>query len=309
MTDGDGGGKAAMPLFDNENTVPDLARIFGDDSGSSEADVPAAAVSEVMPEQETAPEQTGQTAFEEPEFAAECEKAENVPESGVAEKTAEAVQRVPAPAAAPVRSAVRIPVRKVPQKVYSGAEKVQLPELPAVYSDPAASAKIGFAGVFRELREHCGFDFHRLAELTNIRETYLRAIEAEDFETLPPVIYVIAYLRQLGKFYGLEAEVSDALTQDLRKTLSYEPPENVRRHIVVSEKSVENEQRLRKILWLIGGGAFLLLVLAGGGVYFLLKHLDDDASAASAVPAVGQAEISAMIGGTNLHPVQIRQGK
>ena len=161
------------------------------------------------------------------------------------------------PASAPQPAVEANPVVPQPQNVtedkpdysrFTSAAAGKIPELPAKFKDPEAIGRCSFGETVRELREISGYSLRQLAELTKIRETYLLALEEEDFDTLPPLIYIIAYLRQLAKFYQLSNEVSDALTAELRSHLEYEKPENAAKQVIGTEKNEENDRILRKII-------------------------------------------------------------
>ena len=58
-----------------------------------------------------------------------------------------------------------------------------------------------------------------VGEATKIRSIYIEAIEAEDYSSLPPVVYVLAYVKTLCSFYGVDGELTESLTADIRQRL------------------------------------------------------------------------------------------
>jgi hypothetical protein len=59
----------------------------------------------------------------------------------------------------------------------------------------------------REARERQGLSLEEVEHATRIRERYLEALEDERFELLPGHAYVRAFLREYGRFLGLEGDL------------------------------------------------------------------------------------------------------
>lgn len=64
----------------------------------------------------------------------------------------------------------------------------------------------GLGTLLQEAREEQGLTIEDLAELTNIRPHFLKAMEAGDFEELPGEAYVRPFLRTYAKALGLDVE-------------------------------------------------------------------------------------------------------
>ncbi len=120
---------------------------------------------------------------------------------------------------------------------------------------PAAS----LGACLTELRERHKLTLKKLAEETKIREDYLIALEADDYRSLPQVVYVMGYIRKLCALYGVAQEDADHLTADLRQQLSYELPEDITKTVVDHEVSEENERKLKQLLFLICGTIALIV--------------------------------------------------
>jgi cytoskeletal protein RodZ len=58
----------------------------------------------------------------------------------------------------------------------------------------------------REARERQGLSLEEVEAATRIRERYLEALEQERFDVLPGNAYVRAFLREYGRFLGLDGE-------------------------------------------------------------------------------------------------------
>lgn len=73
------------------------------------------------------------------------------------------------------------------------------------------------AELLKEARQEKNLSLERLSELTKIQIYYLEALEAGQFEKLPPVIYRIGIFKRLAKFLGLSAnEVIQAYDKEAR---------------------------------------------------------------------------------------------
>lgn len=106
----------------------------------------------------------------------------------------------------------------------------------------------GFGNYLRELRKRSGMDIDALAAATKIRSTYLEAIEREDYDDLPPIVYVLAYVKSLCGFYQLSPEYTELVTGELRQRLEYEAPDDPSKSVLDVEVSQENPILLKKIL-------------------------------------------------------------
>jgi len=60
--------------------------------------------------------------------------------------------------------------------------------------------------VLREAREAQGLTVEEVEDATKIQRKYIRALEAEEFSTLPGRVYAKAFLRTYAKYLGLDSE-------------------------------------------------------------------------------------------------------
>jgi len=68
-------------------------------------------------------------------------------------------------------------------------------------------AKKGFGGeALREIREHLDLSLEEVSSFLKITKKTLMALEKEDFDNLPPWVYVKGFLRAYAKFLGIEEE-------------------------------------------------------------------------------------------------------
>ena len=74
--------------------------------------------------------------------------------------------------------------------------------------------------VLKGTRTRLGVDIATLERDTKIRAKYLRALENEEWDTLPGPTYVKAFLRTYASYLGLDAE---ALVDEYRRTIERSP--------------------------------------------------------------------------------------
>src|SRR5918998_2597327 len=85
--------------------------------------------------------------------------------------------------------------------------------------DNGANAGLKIGRTLELARKEQGLSLHQVEQGTKIRTRYLRELERENFDVLPPV-YVQGSLKTYASFLGLDGE---ALTRELRRR---QPPED-----------------------------------------------------------------------------------
>ncbi len=133
---------------------------------------------------------------------------------------------------------------------------------------------LSYGPFLRELRRRTGLTNQELEQETQIRAAYLDALEEEELSSLPPLVYVLAYVRKLCAFYGVPREKSDDLTQELRRNLECECeiPEELSKVVIDRELSEENDRKLKQLLFCFGGVGLLVVLLLVGSVIFMLSR-------------------------------------
>ena len=66
-----------------------------------------------------------------------------------------------------------------------------------------ADAETGDGDLLRKLREACGVSVEELQERTKILADYIRGIEENRFDRLPPPVYVRGFIRSFLKYLGV----------------------------------------------------------------------------------------------------------
>jgi cytoskeleton protein RodZ len=72
---------------------------------------------------------------------------------------------------------------------------------------PQDQGGIEIGATLRDARRRYGMDVREVEERTKIRARYIRALENEDWETLPAPAYVRGFLRTYGQMLGLDGEM------------------------------------------------------------------------------------------------------
>lgn len=86
--------------------------------------------------------------------------------------------------------------------------------------------KSNFAEFLRELRQNKNFSLEKLSELTKIQLYHLEALEAGQFEKLPPSVYRAGIFKRLSKFLDAnESEVMKAYENELLSSTKKTPPD------------------------------------------------------------------------------------
>lgn len=137
--------------------------------------------------------------------------------------------------------------------------------------DMAISGR-SYGAALRILREQNNLSYKELEQITLIQPRFLEALENENLNALPQLVYVIAYIRNLCRFYRLSDETSNALVAKLKEQMEFACNDELMNTLDVDRSgAAANERQLRKILWSMAGIAaavvaviILLIVLLTG---------------------------------------------
>jgi transcriptional regulator with XRE-family HTH domain len=141
------------------------------------------------------------------------------------------------------------------------------PPLSSRAADSVSAMETAIAGksygtALRLLREQQNMSYKELEQLTLIQPRYLEALENENLDQLPPLVYVIAYIRTLCRLYKLNEETSHKLVSKLKEKLEYSCNDELMNSLDIDRSgAAANEQKLRKIVFAMFGGAATLIVL------------------------------------------------
>lgn len=151
---------------------------------------------------------------------------------------------------------------------------------------PGLQPTPAFGSFLRRVREANGISLDEVSRITRIKKGYLEAVEQENYQDLPAVVYTLAYINVLADFYGVDAEGKAILTSEVRKHLEYEAPEE-NKTVVGYEPSAENQILLRRILFAGAGVIVLLAVLITLAVLFFTAGGGAASGAEGSAPAGG----------------------
>ena len=133
-------------------------------------------------------------------------------------------------------------------------------------AEPVTAVEMAVAGksygaALRILREHRGLTYKDIEQVTLIQPRYQEAMENERLDALPPLVYVIAYIKTLCRFYKLSDDTVNKLVDGLRVKLKYSCNDELMNSLDVDSSGVEvNDRKLKRILW-SGAAAVLSVVL------------------------------------------------
>jgi hypothetical protein len=110
----------------------------------------------------------------------------------------------------------------------------------------------------REARERQGLGYPEIELATKIRAKYIRALEEEDFTSIPGDAYIRGFLRTYAEYLGLDGDVyvDEYASRFITSWRDELPPRPERRRIRTRERRLE-----RRALLLVLAGIVLVAVL------------------------------------------------
>jgi len=112
--------------------------------------------------------------------------------------------------------------------------------------------------VLKSTRTRLRLDIATVEEQTKIRTKYLRALENEEWDTLPGPTYVKGFLRTYASYLGLDA---DALVDEYRRTVERSPA--IEQPYLFSEPLLERRRRPVEPRRRSSGNWFLMVAIVG----------------------------------------------
>ncbi len=113
----------------------------------------------------------------------------------------------------------------------------------------------------REARERQGLGYPEIELATKIRAKYIRALEEEDFTSIPGDAYIRGFLRSYAEYLGLDGDVyvDEYASRFITSWRDELPPRSERRRIRTRERPIE---RRTVLLVLVGIALVAILVFA-----------------------------------------------
>jgi cytoskeleton protein RodZ len=110
----------------------------------------------------------------------------------------------------------------------------------------------------REARERQGLGYPEIELATKIRAKYIRALEEEDFTSIPGDAYIRGFLRTYAEYLGLDGDVyvDEYASRFITSWRDELPPRPERRRIRTRERHLE-----RRVVLLVLAGIVLVTVL------------------------------------------------
>jgi cytoskeletal protein RodZ len=154
----------------------------------------------------------------------------------------------------------------------------------------------------------------QVAQITKIGETYIEAVEREDFNTLPPTVYVCAYIRKLSALYKVEPSKMEQVIEDLKANAEVSISGDVIAHLDIDrDLNPESEQKVRNLYWMVGAAALFFIGIVSVAVLMLMAPAGGESKkqASAATPAVSPASNvsrpAAVFDPVSLEKLKVRQ--
>jgi cytoskeletal protein RodZ len=167
-------------------------------------------------------------------------------------------------------------IRKTPETVeHSQPERVVAPIQEKKSSHGHRQKNIDIDILFGKLlcdaRTRLNISIAQVAQETKIQKEYIEALESEDFNRLPPMVYVCAYVRKLGALYKVEQSKTDEIIESLKKNLEVSLSEEIIANLDIDrEHSPESEQKVRSLYWMAAAAVLLFIGLVSIAVLMLM---------------------------------------
>lgn len=161
------------------------------------------------------------------------------------------------------RQPMNRPAGTPPLEGIAGNENISAAELSVIGKS--------YGAALRMLREHNHVTYKDIELSTKIQEHYLVALENENLKALPPLVYVIAFIRNLCSYYKLSNDTSNQMVAKLKEQLEYTCNDELINSLDVDASGAEvNERRIKRFIWGIAG-ILLAAVLISVIVVWLVK--------------------------------------
>ncbi len=141
-----------------------------------------------------------------------------------------------------------------------------------------------FGKLLYEARNRLNLSITQVAQETKIQKEYIEALESEDFNRLPPMVYVCAYVRKLSAIYKIEQSKTEQVIEALKKNLEVSLSEEIIAHLDIDrEHSPEGEHKVRNLYWMAAAAFLLFIGLISIAVLMLMAPSSEGKKAAAAI--------------------------
>lgn len=157
---------------------------------------------------------------------------------------------------------------------------------PDVQIDPE-----NYGATLRKLREAACISLGELSEELRIKESFLAALEHEDYDNLPPEVFIIAYIRRLGGIYHLSNDEINLLTAKVKDRMEVDLPDDMDKVVIFNEPSEENEHKIRYIFTAFIIILLIVVISVAAGIYFFVSgNRRDSGTETPSIPRKSQIE-------------------
>jgi helix-turn-helix protein len=119
----------------------------------------------------------------------------------------------------------------------------------------------------RSARERQGLGYPEIELATKIRAKYIRALEEEDFTTIPGDAYIRGFLRTYADYLGLDGEVyvDEYASRNLSSWHDELPPRPARRRVPTRDRRLERRAVLLVLAGIVGVTVLVFVAWRYGG--------------------------------------------
>ena len=163
------------------------------------------------------------------------------------------------------KEAEQFAAREASRATYVPAEPVEL---------DIAEGEVGH--LLKTYRKSRNLSLEAVEKETKIKKSYIEAFEQEDFNSLPPLVYVIAYLKKLASFYSIPEDQTENILKKLKSHLVNEVPENIQEQVIGHDVNPDANKQLKHFVFAIIGGVIFIAVIISVCVFLIFVNSGKD---------------------------------
>ena len=157
------------------------------------------------------------------------------------------------------REAEQLAAREASRATYVPAEPIDL---------DIAEGEIG--RLLKRYRKSRNLSLENVEEETKIKKVYVEALEQENFNSLPPLVYVIAYLKKLAAYYAIPENKTEVIIDKLKSHLENQLPENIADQVKGHDINPEADKQLKHFILAIICGAIFIATIIGVCIFLIV---------------------------------------
>ncbi len=166
------------------------------------------------------------------------------------------------------RKAPEIVERSQPERA---AAAIQEKKSPHGHRQKNVEVDVFFGRMLYDARTRLNISIAQAAQETKIQKEYIEALESEDFNRLPPMVYVCAYVRKLGAMYKIDPARVEEVVEALKKNLEVSLSEEIIANLDIDrEHSPESEHKARSLFWMAAAAVLVFIGLVSIAVLMLM---------------------------------------